>query len=153
VPSTVTTIAEAPGDTKVIEAELVCINPARIHEIWPHVRQLLEKACRRTGLNAFADFEADILAGRSLVWVAWNGHAIEAAAATVLINSDFGKVCVITLCAGRKMSRWVKLIDRIEAYARDEGCARIRIFGRKGWLRVLETYELRHVVMDKALRK
>jgi hypothetical protein len=135
----------------VTKAELVCIDPARIHEVWPHVRPLLEKACRRTGLNALADFEADILAGRSVVWIAWNGNAIEAAAATVLINSDIGKVCVITLCAGRKMSRWLNLIHRIEDYARDEGCACVRIFGRKGWLRLLEGFEARHIVMDKRL--
>lgn len=131
--------------------ELVCIDPARVHEIWPHVRPLLEQACRRTELNAFADFEADILAGRSLVWIAWNGRAIEAAAATTLINSDHGKVCVITLCAGFDMRRWLTLIHRIEAYAKDEGCTRIRIFGRKGWLRVLEGFEARHVVMDKVI--
>ncbi|WP_298255830.1 hypothetical protein [Bradyrhizobium sp.] len=68
-----------------------------------------------------------------------------------LIDSDLGKVCVITLCAGRAMKRWLKLVDRIEAYARDEGCGRVHIFGRKGWLRVLEGYEARHVVMDKLL--
>jgi GNAT superfamily N-acetyltransferase len=130
-------------------SQLVCVDPARIHEVWPHVRPLLERACRATCLNAFADFEADILSGRSLVWITWNGRAIEATAATTLINSDFGKVCVITLCAGHGMQRWLKLIERIESYARDEGCARIRIFGRKGWLRVLERFEARHVVMDK----
>ena len=131
--------------------DLVCVDPARVHEVWPHVRPLLEKACRRAALNAFADFESDILCGRSLVWVAWNGSTIEAAAATVLINSDLGKVCVITLCAGREMSRWLKLIKGIEAYARDEGCTRARIFGRKGWLRALEGFRARHVVMDKVL--
>lgn len=134
-------------------AELVCVDPARIHEFWPYVRPLLEKACRRTRLNAFTDLEADILAGRSLAWIAWNGRGIEAAAATILANSDLGRVCVITLCAGRDMSRWLKLIDRIETYARDEGCARIRIFGRKGWLRVLKGFEANHVIMDKELKK
>jgi hypothetical protein len=132
-------------------AELICIDPARIHEIWLHVRGLLKTACRRTELNAFADFEAEIISGRSLLWVAWNGCAIEAAAATVLTNSEIGKVCVITLCAGHGMKRWLKLIEWIEAYAKDEGCARIRIFGRKGWLRVLEGFESKHVVMDKVL--
>ena len=131
--------------------DLVCVDPARIGEVWPHVRALLARACRATCLCAFADFEAHILSGRSLVWIAWNGRAIEAAAATVLTNSDLGKVCVITLCAGQAMPRWLRLIERIEAYARDEGCVRLRIFGRKGWLRVLEGFEARHVVMDKPL--
>jgi len=152
VRSTVSAIVEAPADAGVIEAELVCVDPAQVHGIWPHIRPLLEQACRATCLNAFADFETDILAGRSLVWLAWDGSAIEAAAATTLINSDLGKVCVITLCAGRGMQRWLKLIERIEAYARDEACVRIRIFGRKGWLRVLAGFAARYVVMDKALR-
>ncbi len=131
--------------------ELVCVEPGRIDEIWPHVRELLRKACQRTSLSAFAEIEADILSGRSLVWLAWNGSVIEAAAATSLINSDSGKVCVITLCGGQGMKRWLKLIERIEVYARDEGCTRIRIFGRKGWLRVLNGYEAKHVIVDKEL--
>jgi len=132
-------------------AELVCVDPKRIHEIWPHVGHLLKAACRRTELNAFADIEVDILSGRSLLWLAWNGRAIEAAAATILINSDTAKVCVITVCGGRGMRRWLPLLSEIEAYAKREGCARMRFFGRKGWLRVLDGYEHKHIIMDKDL--
>jgi len=133
------------------KVELVCVDPARIQQIWPHLKELLREACQRTGLSAFADLEADILSGCSLVWIAWNGQAIEAAASTILTNSDLGKVCVITLCAGRGLNRWLNLVERIESYAKDEGCTRIRIFGRKGWLRVLEGYDAKHVIMDKEL--
>ena len=112
---------------------------------------LMKGACRRTRLNAFEDIEADILAGRSLLWVAWNGRAIESAAATILINSEAGKVCIITVCGGSDMKRWLPLIGQIESYARREGCARVRIYGRKGWLRVLDGYEQEHIIMDKEL--
>ena len=131
--------------------ELVCVDPARVQEVWPHVRSLLREACRRTRLNAFGDIEADILAGRSLLWVAWNGRAIESAAATILINSESGKVCIITVCGGCDMKRWLPLIKQIESYARREGCARVRIYGRKGWLRVLDGYAQKHIIMDKEL--
>jgi len=132
-------------------AELVCVDPKRIGEVWPHVSSLLKGACRRTRLNAFEDIEADILAGRSLLWVAWNGRAIESAAATILINSESGKVCIITVCGGSDMKRWLPLIGQIESYARREGCARVRIYGRKGWLRVLAGYAQKHIIMDKEL--
>lgn len=131
--------------------ELVCVDPERVREIWPHVSPLLKAACYRTKLNAFADIEADILGGRSLLWVAWNGRTVESAAATILIDSEIGRVCVITVCGGSDMKRWLPLIDQIEAYARDEGCKRVRIFGRKGWLYVLDGYEERHIIMDKEL--
>jgi hypothetical protein len=56
-------------------------------------------------LECFADVESDILSGRSLLWIAWNGQAVEAAAATILINSEIGKVCIITACGGNDMPR------------------------------------------------
>lgn len=130
-------------------AELVCVDPRRVSEVWPHVSLLLRGACRRTRLNAFADIEADILAGRSLLWVAWNGRTIESAAATIQIDSESGKVCIITVCGGNGMKRWLPLIGQIENYARREGCARVRIYGRKGWLRVLDGYQQKYVIMDK----
>jgi hypothetical protein len=137
--------------TRASPPELVCIDPKQTGEIWPHVRSLLQEACRRTELNSFADIESDILAGRSLLWVAWNGSVIESAAATVLINSESGKVCIITVCGGSGMERWLHLAGQIEDYARREGCAWVRIYGRKGWLRVLNGYEQKHVIMDKEL--
>ena len=132
-------------------AELVCVDPKRVSEVWPHVSHLLKGACLRTRLNAFEDIEADILAGRSLLWLAWNGRAIESAAATILINSEPGKVCIITVCGGSDMKRWLPLIGQIENYARREGCMRVRIYGRKGWLRVLDGYAQKYVIMDKEL--
>ena len=78
---------------------------------------MLKAACHRTKLNAFADIEADILSGRSLLWMAWNGRTVESAAATILINSEIGKVCIITVCGGSDMKRWLPLIGQIEAYA------------------------------------
>jgi len=132
-------------------AELICVDPKRVREVWPHVSPLLKAACYRTGLNAFRDIEADILAGRSLLWMAWNGRTVESAAATILINSEIGKVCIVTACGGSDMKRWLPLIGRIETYAKAEGCRRVRIYGRKGWLRVLEGFEEKHVIMDKEL--
>lgn len=136
-------------------AELVCVDPKRVREVWPAVAPLLRQATARTGLSAFADIECDVLAGRAVLWLAVSGEggglAIDAAASTCLQRTDAGKVCVITACAGTDMARWLPLMSGIENYARDEGCARVRIFGRKGWLRVLGRYRAKHVVMDREL--
>ena len=136
-------------------AELVCVDPKRVHEIWPHVAPLLRSAIARTELSAFADIEQDILRGKALLWLAVGSESgltpIEAVASTSLQQTDSGKVCIITGCAGAHMARWLPLINHIEAYASAEGCRCIRIFGRKGWLRVLEGYRARSVVLDKEL--
>jgi hypothetical protein len=136
-------------------AELVCVDPKRVHEIWPHVAPMLRRATLRTGLSAFAKIEREILHGGALLWIAVSGEggrlAIEAAASTSLQQTDAGKACVITACAGTAIARWLALISTIEAYAKDEGCTCVRIFGRKGWLRALEGYRAKHVVLDKDL--
>ncbi|MBR0814921.1 hypothetical protein JQ544_25555 [Bradyrhizobium diazoefficiens] len=111
----------------------------------------MERAIVTTGLSSFAAIEHDILVGASLLWVASNGAVIEAAAATSLQQTDSGKICVITACAGTGMARWLPLIRGIEAYAQAEGCRCVRIFGRKGWARVLEGYRQTYAIIDKRL--
>lgn len=132
--------------------QLVCVDPERVHEIWPSVAPLLKQAIARTGLAVFAMIERDILEGSSLLWIVWNGESIEAAASTSLQQTDAGKVCVITACAGSGMTRWVSLTRGIEAYAQVEGCCCVRIFGRKGWSRVLDGYEQTYAIIDKRLQ-
>jgi len=130
--------------------QLVCIDPRRIAQFWPHVAPLLKAAVVRTDLCAFDEIERDVLAGDSLLWLAWSG-AIEAAVITSLIKTDTSKVCVLTACGGKDMRRWLALLETIEAYARAEGCSRMRIFGRKGWQRVLANYHTTNIVLEKDL--
>jgi hypothetical protein len=90
-----------------------------------------------------------------LLWLALSGKGedftVEAVAATRLELTDMGRICVITACEGKHMARWLHLIRGIEHYAKAEGCRCVRIFGRKGWLRVLDGYGQTHVIIDKAL--
>src|SRR5258708_1294294 len=98
-------------------AELVCIDPEHVHEGWPHVPPLLKAAVVRTDLTHFGDVERDVLSGQGLLWIAWSGK-IEAAATTVLTETDTSKICVLTACGGKDMRRWLPLLETIEAYAR-----------------------------------
>lgn len=128
--------------------QLICIDPARIDEMWPHVRDKIRAAVERTNLCSFADIEADVLTGMQLCWIAWDGQEVLAAATTQLVKP---KVCVLTACAGYDRDRWLPLFKQIEEYAKAEGCIAMRIFGRIGWQRVLDGYRVEHVVLEKAL--
>lgn len=136
-------------------AELICVDPESVHQLWPLAEPLLRRAIERTGLTAFCEVERDILCGDALLWLAVEGEGtkigILAAASTRLQQTDSGKVCVITACAGTDMPRWLNLIGRVEEFASNEGCTCVRIYGRKGWLRALDGYEQTHVILDKEL--
>lgn len=131
--------------------ELVCVSPAMVAGFWPHVSPMIRPAIDRTGLSLFAEIEADALAGRSLLWLAWNGKDFEAAALSQMQTTEAGKVCVIVACGGSDRNRWLPLLDKIEANAVQEGCALMRIFGREGWARALDGYTISNVVLDKPL--
>ena len=133
------------------KAKLLCIDPARVAEIWPHVRGLLKRASEKTGTGDFAQQEREVLTGLQLLWIAWNGEAIEAACTTQLVNENGVKICVLVACGGHNRARWLPLLAGIEDYARIEGCTRMQIIGRKGWSRVLDGYEARYVVLCKEL--
>jgi GNAT superfamily N-acetyltransferase len=47
--------------------------------------------------------------------------------------------------------RWIGLLERIEEFARAEGCEATRIIGRKGWARVLTSYQTKRIVLEKDL--
>lgn len=126
--------------------DLFCVDPARISEFWPHARGLIRAAIETTNLSSFEDTERQVLSGGQLLWLAI-GNGIEAAATTHLSNN----VCTIVACSGHSRERWLPLFEQIENYAKNENCRCIRIFGRKGWERVLTGYRVEHVILEKAL--
>ena len=131
------------------ECELVCVDPAKVWQLWPRVSGLIHVAMKRGDFSSFADVQDDVLAGRSLLWLAWDGADISAAAITQLVVTEWRKVCVIVACGGAEMARWVNLIDGIEQFAKAEGCKAIRIIGRLGWERVLMKYRVKRIVLEK----
>jgi len=128
-----------------MSCDLVCVNPADVQKVWPLARDLIRSAIERTKLSEFADVETDVLSGDQLLWLAISDH-VEAAATTHLSRN----VCTLTACSGHQMERWLPLFERIEKYAKDEGC-KMRIYGRPGWQRVLNGYHVEHVILEKTL--
>lgn len=133
------------------KAELVCVDPKRVAEVWPHASHLIRAAIQRTNLNHFSDIEDQILTGDSLLWLAWDGERIMAAASTLLTETETDRICTMTACGGSDMREWLPLLERIETYAKDEGCSIFRIFGREGWLRILDGFHKTAIVIEKGL--
>lgn len=131
---------------------LACIDPAEVATYWPHARHLIRRAIEKTGLSDFAEIERETLAGHHLLWLVLGaGPVVEAAVTTQLVRVSGVKVCLIVACGGANRARWLRHLDGIEDYARQEGCAGMRIAGRKGWERALSGYRARHVVLSKQL--
>lgn len=132
-------------------ADLVCVPPHLKRTIWPLVADRLRAAYLKTDLGHTRDLEHDVLDGDGDLWLATSGNDIDAAAVTLLVRTDRHLVCQITAIGGKNLARWLDLLPQIEAWARREGAARLRIMGRLGWAAILDNYHVSNVVLERAL--
>jgi len=129
----------------------ICIDPAHVDRVWPLVSHLIRAAMRKGRISEFADVERAVLDGAMLLWVAADRQAIWAAAVTQLTSPNGEKFCTIVACGGRERARWLPLKAELEAFAKAEGCAAIRIHGRRGWAREFPDYRLTRILLEKEL--
>lgn len=123
---------------------LVCVPPWLTGDVWLLVGPMIEVAYRRNGRTMPPMVESDLAHGHALLWLALHGdeHRILCATLTRLIRADDGSlVCWISACAGGRMREWLPFHLELERYARAEGCAKVILRGRRGWLRALSGYK------------
>jgi hypothetical protein len=147
---------------------LVCIPPAQTQDFWPHVAALIRAAMQKGRLTDFAEVERRVHAGRALLWLAvchedgrerpdggeehgGEGIAIKAAAVTELDAANGERFCTIVACGGSERRQWLPLIAQLEHYARTEDCKAMRIFGRRGWRKLLPDYRIARLLLEKRL--
>lgn len=133
---------------------VICVDPACVPQMWPHVQEFIAAAFDNgRGDDSAADVHADLIAHRALLWVAWDGETVIAAATTKILKVARGLVCIITSCGGREMGikRWRAAVKPIEDYARAEGCVVCRVEGRRGWAAVFPDYREAWVALEKRL--
>jgi hypothetical protein len=128
-----------------------CVDPAQVHAIWPHASDLVRRAIAATKLSDFALIERDVLAGDALLWLVIEDRTIAAAVVTQLSIVDGEKYCTIVACAGEGFAGWSHFLARLHEFGKAEGCKAMRIFGRKGWARMLPDYKTHAVILQKEL--
>jgi hypothetical protein len=131
--------------------QCICIDPAHVERVWPLVSHFIRAAMRKGRISEFADVERAVLDGAQLLWVAADRQAIWAAAVTALGRANGEKFCTIVACGGRERARWLPLKAELETFAKAEGCAAIRIHGRRGWAREFPDYRLTRILLEKDL--
>lgn len=101
------------------------------HPDWPQIRKFLVPAAERGNVP--------VLEANEAVWAVYAPELIGAATAR-LTYDDWGE---IILSGGVEAKLWaVPLSDRISDWMRDEGMNAVRIYGRKGWARLLSDWQV-----------
>lgn len=92
--------------------------------------------------------KSDVFFGRALLWLAVEGKKPIAAAVSKVWITQKSKVCSV-LAVGGNAKGWPNLLNPIENYAAAEGCASVRLEGRRGWARVFKDYTQPWIVLEK----
>ena len=128
--------------------QLLCVPPNQVADFWPHVEAMLRAGCERS-LHDVAGMRRSLDGGDALLWLAWDGTAIRAAATTELHRINGRLHCFVAALGGTEHERWVHLLAGIESYARDEGCTSVIVMGRPAWRRLLAGYAQRGVILER----
>ena len=124
--------------------QAICVDPQMVGRVWFRVRGMIAAALTRGNSDVkIEQVENDLASGLMLLWLGVDGKNIISAGITQLTTD---KVCTLVAYGGRREDH---LLETIEQYARDEGCNKLRIYGRKGWSRVLPHYRQPYIVLER----
>ena len=79
----------------------------------------------------------------------WRGERSEII--TEIKSFPMMKVCRVWLAGGDMTELVDVMLPDVEAWAKENGCARVEIVGRKGWKRALPNYREPYAVLHKEL--
>lgn len=133
--------------------EEVKVKVEDIDLVWPVVLPMLQRAI---DLND-GDFDGNHVFERLMedtmqLFIGYNTDDIIYAAVTELIPYQHNKALRIVLMGGKQINSWVDT-KIFEKFGKLEGCNRIEIVGRKGWVKKLESrgYKQTHYIVTKEL--
>ena len=127
------------------------VPPAKAREYWPYVEPHVEKALEY-GWNQPEEVLELIANAQAQCWMAIDGEKVMGVWVTRVEQSERGRFCLVWLAAGEKVHEWLHLVtEKVEPWAKENGCSEMQIVGRKGWVRRLPDYKWTAVVLRKEI--
>lgn len=106
---------------------------------WPHVEGWVASSVHDAANPWTAnDVLARILDRHMQLWVIWTNGTITGVLVTEVYDTARGMTCAIPVAGGGALNTSLDVLDTIEAWAKEQGCVRLRGEGRSGWSRALK---------------
>jgi len=115
----------------------VQVLPRQTDNAWPFVEQWVVTALSRgmADLTA-ADVRDHLGRGSMSLWLAWAGRPVGCCIVEI-VESARGRACNLVVVAGGRLDKWIHLEADVARWARERGCVRLTLTGRRGWARRL----------------
>lgn len=123
-----------------------CLGSDEIEKHWDTFKDHLYRFERCGEINV-EEARADLLSARKQLW----GYQKDRVAG-VCLTRIAGETCEICGAVGSASKDEIKEVYvAIERWAREIGCTRMKVAGRRGWLRVLEGFKQTGIIAEKEL--
>lgn len=141
----------SPTSFSAVDPVLLRVPPEHMSVIAPKVLPMIEAVADRSdGRWTTRALLLAIYEGRWDLWVVWDGEQIRMIVGTEVYEELSGKRFLgIRFATGSGAKQFAHMIDKLEAYASDRGCAAVDGWMRKGWARHLPEYRLSHILLEK----
>lgn len=127
-----------------MQHQLTGIPQWQIAQYWDRIAALLEPVLARSEVdNTMEDVHQFLLKGNMQAWhVDWRMIVVTAVQPFgVDANKPTRMVCQVVYCAGEGMEEWLPdAMAQMKVWAKGMRCDRVRISGRRGWVKVLPDF-------------
>lgn len=132
---------------------ITLVSVDRLDAIWPHVREALEHACRRTGGDLTSgDLWAMCRRSEAYLLIAHDGERMQAASVWKPENWSSGRKLRCLAVAGTGMKNWLQpMREEAAKLAKILGATAFVADGRTGWKRTFPKARVVRVVLEEAI--
>ncbi len=130
---------------------LFSLSPDDTEVAWPDFEPIFQQLETYGALTA-EQVKRNSSDGKMQVWGLQDGDKVAFVIVTEILETASGLVCSITAAIGHaSVAMQERLLDEIGKWARSLGCARVRLCGRKGWLRRFPRFMQTGIVAEWSL--
>lgn len=131
--------------TPVAQPDLEAVLP-QVHPWLKDVEKLV------SGKLTYPQLIDGIYHGRAQLWLVKRDAPVAAIVTEILTYPSVRYCHVMIVSGGGNAKEWHRpVIEQIEGWAKRQGCDKVEMYGRKGWLRLLPEYRIKQYRMEKEL--
>lgn len=123
-----------------------------VNDVWPDVALMVADALSHGNSRvSISDVYEGMLRGLYQLWVVHDKNAIKAVVVTEIVKTAACKFCSIFIVIGEGREYWQDQIYLIEDWAKSLGCEKVVALARYGWKKILKSYKVSHIELEKEL--
>ena len=137
------------------KTELIQFTKEEIDKVWPLAKELVHKACVRAGGFFNEEHVKEFCKkGTMQLWlVVTETNEVLCVCVTEIRKYPNYSVCDTRIVTGKQYKDWFHYVDRIGEWAKKQGCKKMEIFARPGYVPMFKErgYKATHVQVEKEL--